>query len=143
VTSSHLNLLFLRLAGLLAQGFLLVASAVLFAFGLLELYTALAILAFALACVTRLAASRARALYEHAERELGKAVDARGRAIEHKGTAGITGPAYARLSAFLTRFRVRRALGLPRDRFDTVQLVVSTLVWLSFLTFFASVSAGV
>lgn len=140
MTSSTARLLLLRLVGVLAQGFLLVAGTILFVFGMLDLFVPLAFIALALAwAVFRPATARALARSEYDEHGLSAL-----------NTHGVFGPksqdrlhveAYARLRDFRLRRRARRELTIPRDRFDTTAAVVTTIVWLSYASFTVSVAA--
>lgn len=143
MTSSTARLLFLRLTGILAQGFLLTAGTLLFAFGMLELFNLLAAVAVAIAWFTLPpAVARARAAAEYAEHGLGSRVDATGAPVVGKHAVGITEAEYTRLRALRTRSRIRMALSIPRDRFDLAQVIVTSTVWVAYLGFIGSVIAG-
>lgn len=143
MTSATARLLFLRLAGILTQGFLLTAATVLFAFGMLELFQVLALLVFALTwLVLRPAAAHALARSEYAEHGLARAVDAAGAPLANAKATGITEAQYASLRAILVRRRVRKSVGVPRDRFDSAQAILTTLAWLAYLGFYSSVAVA-
>lgn len=142
MTTETLRLLSLRLTGLLTQGFLLIAGTVLFVFGVLELFSTVTLLALALVWVVYFAVVRARAAHEHVEHRLDSLVTAQGEVRESKAAAGVTAAQYTRLRAVRLRRMARKALELRVDRFDIVQAVLTTLVWLSFLSYMGSVVAS-
>lgn len=137
MTTPHIRLLSLRLTGILSQGFLLVAATVLFGFGMLEVFNTLAAIALTLTWVVlRPETARALAATEFTSFDLARRVRADGTAGN-----GLTEEQYTRLRAFRTRRRVRRSISLPRDRFDVTHAVITTLVWLSYISFLSSVMA--
>lgn len=143
MTSHALNLLFVRLAGILTQGFLLVAATVLFAFGMLELFQSLSLGAVVLAWLLFLpAASGAFAAHEFEHNTLSEKLDARG-VPALAGSVALTAERYTRLRSFLVRARARKHLSLPRSRWDLSQAIVTTATWSSFLVFVASVTVHV
>ena len=143
MTSSVLRLYFIRLTGLLAQGALLISATVLFAFGMLELFNVLAFIGVALIwLMLRPAAARAFAAVQYEQHDLGEHVDVKGRLVEDTGAAPVTLDEFTRLWAVRARARARKALSLPRDRFDVTSAAVTTLVWFSYFGFISSVLAG-
>ena len=129
MTESTLRLLFLRLSGILVQGFLLVAATVLFVFGMLEVFQILALLALATTWLGfRPPTARALARHEYTAHDVKSSGD------------GITAAQYASLRAILTRFHLRRRLHITRDRFDGAQAILTTLVWAAYLGFYSSVA---
>ncbi|SDH37581.1 hypothetical protein [Microbacterium sp. 77mftsu3.1] len=139
MTSSTARLLLLRLVGVLAQGFLLVAGTILFVFGMLDLFVPLAFIALALAwAVFRPATARALARSEYDEHRL---IDLDPEGSPARGAERLNSEQYARLRSASLRRRVRRDRSLPRDRFDTTAAVATTIVWLSYASFTASVAA--
>lgn len=143
MTSSAVHLYFLRLTGLLAQGFLLTAGTVLFAFGMLDLFTVVGILALALAWfVLRPASARALAAVQFDEYVVGEHADATGRLTAYTGASRMVLGEFTAPRAFRARARARKALAIPRDRFDIIQAVATTLLWLSYLGFIGTVFAS-
>lgn len=122
--TAYTRLLFLRLTGLLAQGFLLVAATVLYAVGLLEVHLGLSLLALVLTwLVFRPAAARALAAHQWENTRI-------------PGERSV----FVRLRHLRARARARKAAAVPSDRFDTLQAVASTLVWFVFLSYLATVA---
>lgn len=141
ITSAQ-RLLFLRFTGLLANGFLLTAGTVLFAFGMLEVFQMVAGIALVITWLfVRPATARLVAADEYDSYRMGEKVTPTG--AECEGTeAGITVERYTRLRAALVRSRIRRRLDVRRDRFDGAQAILTTLVWMSYLGFLSSVIAA-
>lgn len=138
-----LHLYFLRLIALLAQSALLIAGTVLFAFGMLDLFTVLAALALLVTwAVLHPAASRARSALEYDQHRIGENVDDAGRAREGAGRTGITLARYTSIRGVFARVRARKALAIRADRFDLAFAVLTTLVWLSYFGFIGSVLSG-
>lgn len=136
------RLYFLRVTSLLSQGALLIAATVLFAFGMLDLFNVIALIALALIWVLlRPAATKEARGIEYEQHDLGNHVDSTGRAL-NTGTTGITLERYLSIRGLRARARTRKVLGFRADRFDLAFAVVTTLVWLSYFGFISSVIAG-
>lgn len=144
MTIATMHLYFLRLSALLTQSALLIAGTVLFAFGMLDLFNVLAVIAVALAWLIFCPATvRALARVQHPLHELATHVDAAGRPLTSGSTHGVTVEQFSALRAFRARSRARRTLLIPRDRFDMALATTTTLVWLSYFGFIGTVLAGV
>ena len=123
--TAFLRLTVLRLTGVLAQGFLLVAATSLYVVGLLEVHLGLLLLALVLTWAV-LRPATARALAEHQWDVTPKMP------LERDG--------FTRLRNVRARARARKSAGIRPDRFDTTQAVMTTLVWFVFLSYLASVA---
>lgn len=142
-SSPAIRLYFLRAAGLFAQGSLLVAATILFAFGMLDLFTVLAYVALALVWIAQQpATTRIIAGIQFHEHSIGGRVSPSGRLLDAGERDGITEKKFTSLRSFRARARARKALTLPTDRFDLTFSVATTLVWLSYFGFISSVLAG-
>lgn len=136
-------LYFQRAAGLIAQSTLLVSGTVLFAFGMLELFNVIALIALAIVwLVQRPATTRLLAAVHFHQHKVGDLVRATGHRMDTAGTTTMTETVFTSLWAFRARARARKALSIPGDRFDMTFSVITTLVWLSYFGFISSVLAG-
>jgi len=132
VSAAALRLTLTRLSAVLAHGFLLVVGVIILAFGIVDLFTMLALLSAVLTWLVLLPASRkAYAAHEYEEHRLDK------RAVRRVGTA----EGWARHRNARNRARDRRDLHLPKSHFDHVLAAFSTVVWALFYLFIANAAA--
>lgn len=141
--SRTIHLYFLRSAGLFAQGALLIAATILFAFGMLDLFTVLAAVALVLTwVVVRPAATRAAMRMEFSESTMATLLNERGERSTKNSEARMTWDRYISWKGRRARARARKEYGIEPDRFDTVNAVVTSVVWVAYFVFISSVLAG-